>query len=229
MLNIRSGPGTSYTKMGRFAKGDSVDIITAHYTDDWHQIWYGGQTAYVYADYVTLSGAAPDITQTGTVWVNVLNIRSGPGTSYTKMGRFARGDSVDIITAHYTDDWHKIWYDGQIAYVYADYVTLSSAEPEITQTGVITASVLNIRNGPGTSYDKLGAFKKGDQVDIIKANYTEDWHKILYNGSVAYVHADYVGIGGASAQDDRRVCKRRCEQAQFQNVAEPERLCYRHA
>ena len=203
VLNIRSGAGTSYAKIDSFAKGDSVDIVTVNYSPDWHQIWFQDQIAYVYAQYVTVSDT-PAISDTGTVWANTLNIRSGPGTSYTTVGKFSKGDSVDIIKANYTDKWHQIYHNGQTAYVYAYYVKLSDTV-SIETTGVITSSVLNIRSGPGTSYTKLGTFSKGDTVDIVKSNYTADWHKILYNGSTAYVHASYVSLGGTTDPDTAAV------------------------
>ena len=133
----------------------------------------------------------------GTVSVGVLNIRSGPGTSYSKLGQFARNDAVDVVKANYAKDWHKILYNGADAYVWAGYVTLSSV-PKAQASGVITASVLNIRSGPGTSYSKLGQFGKGDTVDILKVSYTDDWHQIIYQSSVAYVHSDYVKVSGSS-------------------------------
>jgi SpoIID/LytB domain protein len=140
----------------------------------------------------------PAIAQTGTVPVSELYIRSGPGTTYTRLGSFRRGDSVEIIEVEPVTDWHKIWYQNQEAYVYADFVKLASQQ-QIEATGVITSSILNIRSGPGTSYSKLGSFSKGDKVQILDANVTADWHKILYNGSVAYVHASYVRIDGTDS------------------------------
>lgn len=137
----------------------------------------------------------PEIIATGTVWVNVLNIRSGPGTSYDIVGKFAKNDHVSIIEIEPVTNWHKIWMSGGVAYVYADFVTLPD-QPEVVAQGVITSSVLNIRSGPGTSHSILGRFGKGDEVDIITLNYTENWHQILYKGGCAYVHASYVRLSG---------------------------------
>ena len=144
----------------------------------------------------TATPSKPAIAQTGTVSVSELYIRSGPGTSYTNLGSFKRGDSVEIIETGAAKGWHQIWYQNAVAYVYADYVKLPS-QRTVTATGVITASVLNVRSGPGTSYAKVATLSKGNKVDILTVKATADWHKILYNGSVAYVHASYVRIDGA--------------------------------
>jgi uncharacterized protein YgiM (DUF1202 family) len=136
--------------------------------------------------------------QTGSVWVSVLNIRSGPGTAYSKVGRFDKNDSVSIIEVGQKNGWHKIWYENQIAYVYANYVEMANT-PSIEATGVITASVLNIRTGPGTSHTIIGQLNKGDKVNITKVKYSSSWHQLLYDGEIVYVHVNYVNVDGAGA------------------------------
>ena len=51
-----------------------------------------------------------------------------------------------------------------------------------------------MRIGPSTSRRKLGSWAKGDKVEIVKADAAKDWHQIIYNGQLAYVHASYVTI-----------------------------------
>jgi SpoIID/LytB domain protein len=53
-LNVRSGPGTGYSILGTFPKGARTEVMTVFYTTDWHMINYGGTTAYIHKDYVTL-------------------------------------------------------------------------------------------------------------------------------------------------------------------------------
>ena len=139
----------------------------------------------------------PAIVQTGTVSVSELYIRSGPGTTYAKLGAYKKGDSVEIVETGPAQGWHKIWYQNTAAYVFADYVKLPTQQT-VTAKGVITASVLNVRSGPGTTYAKVASLSKGTKVDILTVKAAADWHKILYNGSVAYVSASYVKIDGAS-------------------------------
>ena len=45
----------------------------------------------------------PDVVATGTVHVSTLNIRTGPSTSYSKLGNFVRGDAVNISQKYYTE------------------------------------------------------------------------------------------------------------------------------
>ncbi len=226
-VNVRSTPSTQYPAIGKALAGSRITVTQANAAEGWHKINFGGIEAYISTQYVQIDApptapptetptappaetptpppaeptptpisSKPPIAQTGTVSVNELYIRSGPGTSYTKLGAYKKGDSVEIIEAGPAKGWHKIWYQNAVAYVYADYVKLPSQQT-VTATGVITASVLNVRSGPGTSYAKVATLSKGNKVDILTVKATADWHKILYKGSVAYVHVSYVRVDGA--------------------------------
>lgn len=54
-----------------------------------------------------------------------LNIRSGPGTGYSKYGAFAYGAAVSV--QEISGGWAKISYNGKTAYVSADYIKASEA------------------------------------------------------------------------------------------------------
>jgi hypothetical protein len=54
----------------------------------------------------------------------------------------------------------------------------------------VTASALNVRQGPGTSYDVLGKIVRDTQLDILAL--TGDWGRIHYRGGNAYVHTNYL-------------------------------------
>jgi stage II sporulation protein D len=136
----------------------------------------------------------PSIACTGTVTAGYVNIRSGPGTSYKKFGTITRGSSVYVIAIEPVKDWHMIWYNNHPAYIWADYTKLSGTLPAVQTTGTVTASILNVRSGPGTSYGKLGKLLKGDRVEITNVEYTSNWHQIIYGGGLAYVHASYISI-----------------------------------
>lgn len=51
-LNVRSGRGTGYEKLGTLSRGTAVTIVGT--VSGWHQIVYGDGTAYVSADYIEL-------------------------------------------------------------------------------------------------------------------------------------------------------------------------------
>ncbi len=72
--------------------------------------------------------ATPDPTYKGVVIgvKNSLNVRSGPGTGYDKVGILKNGDIVDIYTLN--ENWYCINYDGQKAYVHKQYISVEEIE-----------------------------------------------------------------------------------------------------
>jgi len=56
-LNVRTGPGTGYRKLGALVCGTKVEVYSI--SNGWAQIRYSGQTAYVSANYLTpVNGAS---------------------------------------------------------------------------------------------------------------------------------------------------------------------------
>ena len=64
--------------------------------------------------------AGPTITISRT-----MNIRGGPGTNYAIVGSGAAGQEFAAITMNAAGDWWQIVYEGQLAWVYAPFVTQS--------------------------------------------------------------------------------------------------------
>jgi hypothetical protein len=56
-VNIRSGPGTSYPKLGSLAASDSYEVVGKNAAGDWLEFVYDGDAAWVTADMVTTSGS----------------------------------------------------------------------------------------------------------------------------------------------------------------------------
>lgn len=156
-LNVRSGPGTQYDKKGSLANGTKVEIIST--TAGWCKIIYKGSYAYVSASYVsnspsenpgntggnnssngnnTSSSTQPSVKKTGTVTANILNVRKGPSTSSTILGKLEKNNTVQIVDE--TQGWYKIIYKNDYAFVSKDYIILGT-----TQTGG-TQTVTNLNN-----------------------------------------------------------------------------------
>ncbi len=55
---------------------------------------------------------------------------------------------------------------------------------------IITADVLNVRQGPGGEHAIIGKLQYGDVVEILAEE--GDWYCILYQDQQAYIHRDYV-------------------------------------
>lgn len=53
-LNVRSSPDTNNSPVGRIPLGARIQVTSELVTTDWHEINYGGVTAYVHKDYIQL-------------------------------------------------------------------------------------------------------------------------------------------------------------------------------
>lgn len=94
------------------------------------------------------------------VTATALNVRSGPGTSYGRIGSLANGAEVRVTG--FRGGWGQITYDGKTGYVSMDYLDFRSLLPGGTLY-TVTASSLNIRAGAGTSYASVGYLLSGER------------------------------------------------------------------
>lgn len=193
-VNVRSGPGTTYTKLGQLSKDQTVTATGAATTAGWIQIEYQDGIAYVSSTYVASTSSTPlsGTTASGQARAtSVVNIRSGPGTDSLIVGQLKKGDTVPYAST--SNGWAQIEYQDGVAYVSSQYITVLSEGGSSGSSGAAqmqaTANV-NVRTGPGTNYTKLGQLKKGER--IVNNGTSNGWVKTDYNGKTAYVIDDFL-------------------------------------
>lgn len=120
-LNIRSSAGTYGSILSRMANGSYLTLISR--SGSWWRVEYANdQYGYCHADYINaLSGSIATVaTNTGT-----LNIRTGPGTNYTKTGSLPKGEQVIVLSAD--NGWSRILYHGsKTGWVNSQYLSTGS-------------------------------------------------------------------------------------------------------
>lgn len=119
-LNFRTGPSTSYSIINVLMNGQKVEYIST--SGSWLKVKYNGVTGYVHGDYVT-KGTADNSTTGTTKYVSAsvgLNVRSGAGTSYSKLGKLEYKEKVTVLST--SNGWSKINYNGKIGYVDSSYL-----------------------------------------------------------------------------------------------------------
>jgi uncharacterized protein YraI len=152
------------------------------------------------------ASATPQSVQ-GTLTIEV-NVRSGPGTSYASLGQLQAGQKVQITVRDATGTWYKILYPaapGGTGWVTTQYVTLATGVQvplDVTPTSTTPAGpqgrvlqLLNVRSGPGTSFDSLGQIQPNATVALTGKDATAAWFQINYPtgpGGHAWVTAQYV-------------------------------------
>lgn len=205
-VNFRSGPATSYSSLGKFPNGASVSVLGQ--SGAWYQVSYNGRTGYVHGDYLRITtggGGSTAPTQAppaaegigvGIVRASSLNVRSGPGTGYSRVGSLPNGASVTVLSQ--SGGWYQIRYNSLTGYVSGDYLSYTSNGASTpTQspsgsigTGVVTASALNMRSGPGTGYSRITTLPNGATVTVLAQS--GGWYQVSYGGKTGYVSGEYI-------------------------------------
>ena len=194
-LNYRTGPGTTYSKVGTLSKGSSVQIETGYQKKVngtvWHRAKINSKTYYLSSVYLT---ETVEKTYTAYRTTVKLNYRTGAGTSYTAAGTLESGTIVQVEDGYsksangYT--WYRIKINSKNYYVSSVYLT------KIKYSNYTTTSAVNYRTGAGTSYSKAGTIAQGNTVQVedgysVSADgYT--WYRVKINSKYYYVVAKYL-------------------------------------
>lgn len=218
VLRVRTAPNTSSSVSGRVYEGQTLNVIGEE--NGWVKINHNGQTGYVSSQFV--SGASSNTGSTSnnnnsnneatvqpasgnyTVNVSSLRVRTGPSTSHPTVGSVKQGQVVQVVGE--VQDWFKINYAGQTAYLSKDYVTKGGSNENVTQgnnqeqnnngtvqtggTYVVNATSLRVRTGPAAYHSVIGGVLNGTTLNVVGSE--NGWFKVNYQGKTGYVSSEFV-------------------------------------
>ena len=204
-LRLRSQANTNSAILNLAPRNSVVTLLEE--LDGWYKVSYGDQVGYMSADWldVTQSGSEAVVGQ-GTVTADALNVRSGAGTMYNRLGLLYKGTSV-MIREDCGNGWYKISGGGYTGYVSGEWVKVSgnsssdSSDAQPIGTGTVNTACLNVRSGAGTNYSRVGYLYNGNSVSILK-DCGNGWYQISYGSGSAYVCAEYISTGSDSGDSD---------------------------
>lgn len=142
-----------------------------------------------------------------TVTATSLNVRSGPGTNYSKIGSLKSGKKVQV-TGKTASNWYRITFNGTEAYISGEYITnkpiytgnksenKNEAKGPVVINGILIANKNNplpASYAPGESKEARAAFNKmkaeakkhGFELDAFSTYRSYATQKKLYDGYVA--------------------------------------------
>lgn len=128
-VNVREGASTDTKILGKLFKNGIAEVLGTE--GDWTKISSGNVTGYIFSDYLYLGEKAVSYADKITAYnvkvtANSLNVRSGPGTEYDKLGSVTNGNTFPAILSLSNKEWLAVQYTADtVAYLYADYVTLT--------------------------------------------------------------------------------------------------------
>lgn len=120
-LNVRSAAATNASIVSSLKKGSFVTLISK--TGDWWRVEYAkNKYGYSHSKYISeVNGEQMAVSLTS----GTLNVRSGAGTAYARIGYLSNGEKVIVLSK--TGQWSKVLYHGiKVGYVSSIYLRAGS-------------------------------------------------------------------------------------------------------
>lgn len=129
-VNVRQGASTEDEVIGRMYPGSVASIIEYVGSGDnlWLKMRSGNVEGYIKSDYFTYGKDALTVidnyvAEIALVKVDILHVRTGPGTDFDFAGYLVKGENVPIL--EHEGNWVRVQYAGsEDAYICADYVNI---------------------------------------------------------------------------------------------------------
>ena len=144
-INLRYGPGTNHDRICGIPQGQQIEIVGGSNLDpdrNWVYVYYEKKSTYgwVSTEYISFNYVPTSPNTVSPYSINYysdydmyyayvtpsagLNVRSGPGTGYSKSGSMAQGDTFLVLgISAYDSRWVYILYDDySYGFVHRDYI-----------------------------------------------------------------------------------------------------------
>ena len=124
-VNLRKSASSSSVSVATLA--NNTILTVSGLSGEWYAVRVDatGMTGYIHSDYVAMTSDAA--LARGYVNAAAVNIRTGPSTGYSSLGRLDRNTKVTINALE--QGWYRVRVDatGQTGYIIRNYVTVSTA------------------------------------------------------------------------------------------------------
>ncbi len=190
-ITLRSGPGSSYGSKGSVKNGAKVKVLETE--NNWVKISLvsSGKTGWIPEKNIKGSSSggsggesSGDKLKVRSVSNSVLNVRSGPGTSYSKLNTLYEGEAMKVLET--SGGWYRIQtFDGVKGWV-AGNLTSAGAKAKVT------SSTLNLRKSANASSAKVGQMVKGN---VVKVDYViGNWAHATFGSKTGFASLSYLSF-----------------------------------
>lgn len=228
MANVRSGPGLTYDKIGKLPSGIVVTLIER--SADWFHVRSpAGAVGWVAQEVLVIDEGSTDevvaakntpakpMVLKATTTEESVNLRRGPGTGFSSLGKLPKGLSVDLLSQK--DQWYRIETPaGALGWVTADFLQIptdvagqvpaASAEAvgsgeapvaavQSAPTGVVNSGKSNLRAGPSTAFASLGQLASNTTLALVARH--GDWIKVRTpKGTLGWISGALLNVSAAT-------------------------------
>ena len=169
-LNVRTEPNTSSSIVGQVVNGDKLYVYEKN--GNWLKVDYKGELNYISSAYtsfldangnaIVAESAATNVS--GKVTAASLNVRSGPGDSYSNLGKLPKNTMVAVKSIN--GSWAKIIYAGGEGYVNKLYLKLLNQSGSVLNNRIILIDAGHGGKDPGAS--SKGVTEKSVVIKVAK-------------------------------------------------------------
>jgi uncharacterized protein YgiM (DUF1202 family) len=223
VAKVRNGPGLAYDDVARITAGATIEVV-GRYGE-----WLRFRTAddptlrWIAAELVDLPEAVfynlkpvaeadippPPPPRVATVREEGLNLRDGPGTNYVSMKKLSAGAELNLVEQY--NGWFLVETGGLYGWVTSEFLTIapgvvervpvaaSIPDPNPPLVGAVLENSVNLRKGPGSAYERIGAVNAGTEVKLLARH--KDWYRVeLANGTKAWIYAELLRVAPMAAR-----------------------------
>ena len=152
-----------------------------------------GTMAYVFPETIgaTQTSSAQTASSSGVVSGGTVNVRSKASTSGSVLESLSKDTQVTLLGM--TGEWYYVYTpSGKTGYIRYDYITLTGSS--LIAQGKVSASAVNYRSGPATSYSAVGKLSQDTILGIY--GMVGGWYKVksISTGQDGFISKDYVII-----------------------------------
>ena len=147
LVNVREGPGESYSVLKAVGQGTRARIMGIGPDENWYLVDIDGldQLGWIREDLTVLVGSLDNVKEITAEEIEMLpvaiantallNVRSGPDTSYGLVTTISEGTWVEVIGVNAQSDWFKVKYNdaGGQGWIYRELTYLAGPLSSATQ------------------------------------------------------------------------------------------------
>lgn len=139
--------------------------------------------------FILISPSLTEAAETAVVTGTTVNVRSGPSLDYAAFTQVNQGDRLPVLDKFY--NWYYVNLPGGVnGWISGQLVRIEQPEPpELSSGNVLTIMIntdgVNIRSGPGTSYEIVARASYGQHYPVMETS--GDWYKVWLGTNTGWV------------------------------------------
>ncbi len=176
-VNVRSGPGADFDKKGTLQVDQTV-ILTGICDNGWVQVLMNDETGYVSAKYVQASDESKNLEdilkEAESILASSADSENEEGSSSEETEKETKKETAEETKKETKEESQA-----------------ESSDDDTAENLAWSTIDVNVRKGPGASYDSVGILKQNQSVKVLDSS-DAWWWKVEFNGQEAYISVQYL-------------------------------------